>query len=82
MITKRGDYRTIQGQISFLDHELNKVPYFESLWKTVKSGKTPYEMATLFDQYIEVSSGASRHKRGEYAEKVYNDINNGHYIYN
>jgi hypothetical protein len=38
-------------------------------------------MGKLFDKYVERSSGAHREQRGQYAQNIYDDINNGHYNY-
>jgi hypothetical protein len=72
-------YYTTPVQINFLHNELNGE--YKNRFKEVKKGKTPYEMAKLFDNNIEVSKGLSNEERGRYAQKIYDDINNGHFNY-
>lgn len=80
-LLQQDGYDTMSTQIDFLHNELTNDPYESKQYKKVKSGKNAYEMGKLFDQYVERSSGEIREKRGEYAKKIFNDINNGHYQY-
>jgi len=72
-------FYTMPVQINFLHNELNS--NYKNGFNTVKKGKTPYEMGKLFDEKIEQSQGLSREERGQYAQKIYDDINNGHFNY-
>jgi hypothetical protein len=80
-LLKRPNYNTMSTQINFLHDELTNDPYISKQYNKVKQGKNAYEMGTLFDEHVERSSGAVREKRGQYANKIYNDIINGHYQY-
>jgi hypothetical protein len=80
LLQKRG-YDTIPVQIDFLHDELTNDTYEKKQFNKVKSGKSVKEMGKLFDEYVERSTGASREERGQYAQNIYDDINNGHYNY-
>lgn len=80
-LLQQDGYDTMSTQIKFLHDELTNDPYESRQFNKVKNGKTAYEMGKLFDKYVERSDGAIREKRGQYAEKIFNDINNGHYQY-
>ena len=80
LLQKQG-YNTIPVQIDFLHDELTNDTFEKSQFNKVKSGKNVKEMGKLFDKYVERSSGAHREARGQYAQNIYDDINNGHYNY-
>jgi hypothetical protein len=80
LLQKQG-YNTIPVQIDFLHDELTNDTFEKSQFNKVKSGKNVKEMGKLFDKYVERSSGAHREERGQYAQNIYDDINNGHYNY-
>ena len=80
LLQKQG-YNTIPVQIDFLHDELTNDTFENSQFNKVKSGKNVKEMGKLFDKYVERSSGAHREARGQYAQNIYDDINNGHYNY-
>jgi hypothetical protein len=80
-LLQKPGYNTIPVQIDFLHDELTNDNFFRKRFGEVKAGKTPYEMAKIFDARVEISSGASREERGKYAQNIYDDINNGHYNY-
>ena len=80
-LLQRPGFNTIPVQIDFLHNELTNDNFEKSQFNKVKSGKNVKEMGKLFDKYIERSSGAQREARGEYAQNIYDDINNGHYNY-
>lgn len=73
-------FYTMPVQINFLHNELTTGTYKNALGR-IKNAKTPYEMGKLFDSEVEKSQGLTREKRGEYAQKIYDDINNGHFNY-
>jgi hypothetical protein len=80
-LLQKPGYDTIPVQIDFLHDELTNDNFFKKRFELVKAGKTPYEMARIFDAKVEISDGGSRESRGKYAQKIYDDINNGHYNY-
>jgi hypothetical protein len=80
-LLQRPGFNTIPVQVDFLHDELTNDSYEKNQFNKVKSGKNVKEMGKLFDRYVERSSGAQREERGEYAQNIYDDINNGHYNY-
>jgi hypothetical protein len=80
-LLQKPGYNTIPVQIDFLHNELTNDTFEKSQFNKVKSGKSVKEMGKLFDKYVERSSGAQREERGNYAQNIYDDINNGHYNY-
>ena len=80
-LLQKPGFNTIPVQIDFLHDELTNDNFEKSQFNKVKSGKNVKEMGKLFDKYVERSSGAQREERGEYAQNIYDDINNGHYNY-
>ena len=69
-------YNTNQKQVEFLHNELKSEE--KGKFEIVKRAVGPYNMAKLFDEFVERSSGETREKRGQLAQKIYDDINNGY----